>query len=693
MSTASAGASEIEAQLEANTSSQAAAIAAGDRLRREGGMGQAVDAYLSAALEIEIPSSALCLRLARCYRALDEPVDALKWAAAVTDAGDDFAAWHSAAALLKGYSASPALSRFRQTRAAVLGSYTTAQLTPFLQLAALRRGIALEVHEGSFGQYRQEILDAGSPTYALDPDFVVLAVHEGEVALPDHSDSPATDIQTELRRWTGLWEAVARRSAARVVQHNFAIPPEVPLGHLTTRLPGSRYRMTQALNQRLGDEAGTSVSLVDCERLASYIGKQRWFDPRYWHHAKQAVSLEALPLLARHTAAVLAAELGLTRKCLVLDLDNTLWGGVIGEDGVAGIRLGSTAEGEAFVAFQEYVVRLKDRGIILAVCSKNNDADAREPFGSHPDMRLRLEDIPAFVANWESKADGIRTIAKTLNIGLDAVAFADDNPVERQVIRRMLPEVDVVPLPTDPALYTRALSEYSGFEAGSFTPEDRERAAQYRARAEIVRMEDSADSLEEFHRSLRMEAVIAPFNEFDLPRIAQLLGKSNQFNLTTRRHGAPQLRRFMEDPDCVHFSMRLRDCFADHGLVSLMIALRHDEALEIDSWLMSCRVIGRTVEAEMLAYLCRRAAELDCTALVGTYVPTAKNMMVRDIYPRFGFDLVDETDGTTTWRYDLREKGMIRNQFIATVESAGGRSGAPATAAPPPEPPAPDGAT
>lgn len=659
----------------------AAALAAGDRLRKEGRLAGAVEAYLAAAAGTETPPAALCLRLARCYRALGEEAEVLRWAAAVIDAGDDFAAWHSAAALVRGCASAPPGAGLRSARLALLGSYTTAQLGPLLQLAALRRGVLLQVYESAYGQYRQELLDPGSGTYAFDPDFVVLAVHEGEVALPDHSDAPAEDVEDELRRWTGLWAAAARHSAARVVQHNFAIPPEVPLGHLAARLPGSRYRMTQVLNHRLGDEAGSTVSIVDCDRLASYVGKRRWFDARYWHHAKQAVALDALPLLARHTAAVLAADLGLSRKCLVLDLDNTLWGGVIGEDGLAGIRLGGDAVGEAFAAFQEYVSRLKDRGVILAVCSKNDEAVAREPFEKHPGMRLRLEDVPAFVANWESKAEGIRTIARTLNIGLDSVVFVDDNPVERQAIRRFLPQVDVVPLPADPAGYARCLSEYPGFEPASFTAEDRERAAQYRARARLARLEASVDSLDDFYRSLRMEAVIRPFDAFDLPRVAQLIGKSNQFNLTTRRHGTAQLQRFMADPECVHFSLRLRDCFADHGLVSLMIAFRRGEVLDIDTWLMSCRVIGRTVEAAMLGHLCRRAAELGCTTLRGTYVPTVKNAMVKDVFARFGFDLLEDAGGTTTWSYDLRARGALGNGFITVVEP-GSEAALPGTGVP-----------
>ena len=341
--------------------------------------------------------------------------------------------------------------------------------------------------------------------------------------------------------------------------------------------------------------------------------------------AKQAVALDALPLLARHTAAVLAAWLGLSRKCLVLDLDNTLWGGVIGEDGLAGIELGAGVAGEAFVAFQGYLLDLKERGVILAVVSKNNEADAREPFEHHPDMAITLDDIAVFVANWEDKPTNLRRIAETLNIGLDALVLVDDNPAERQIVRQLVPEVDVVVLPPNPSGYVRALSEYLDFEPGTFTREDRNRAAQYRARAQALALERSASSIEDFYRSLRMRATIAPFDELHLARIVQLIGKTNQFNLTTRRHDVAAVRRMMADEEVVHLYLKLADRFADHGLVALLIARRDGDALDIDTWLMSCRVIGRTVEHAMVGSLCRRARELGCSPLRGTYVPSAKN--------------------------------------------------------------------
>jgi FkbH-like protein len=292
-------------------------------------------------------------------------------------------------------------------------------------------------------------------------------------------------------------------------------------------------------------------------------------------------------------------------------------------------------------------------------------------------MRIRLDDIALFIANWQSKVDNIRLIAKTLNIGLDSLVFVDDNPAEREAVRQLVPEVDVIPLPPDPTQYTRTLSQYLLFETNVFTPEDTQRTNQYQARARIAALEASAGSIADFYRSLQMQAIVAPFDELHLPRIVQLIGKTNQFNLTTRRHGRPQLQAFLGNPDCVHFYLRLRDRFTDHGLVSVMIALRQSDLLDIDTWLMSCRVIGRTVETMMLAYLCQRAEQLGCTSIRGTYIPTAQNGMVKDVFARFGFDLLAGSGDVFIWHYDLRTRGPITNEFIAAVESWEAYDGAP----------------
>jgi FkbH-like protein len=635
----------------------------GDELRRAGRLELAIDRYLAAAQAEEVPRAGICLRLAQCYERIGHLAAASQWAIATTDGGDDFPAWHGAASVLaRCATATPPAAR--SAKLAILSSYTTTQFEPLLVLIARRFGITLELYTGAYGQYNQEIRDRESGLYRFDPDFVLLAVHERDLALPEISTSPTEDIETELRRWTSLWDDVAARSKARVIQFNFAQPGEAPFGHLGARLAGSRYMMTTAVNARLGAEAGPATLIVDCERLSGLLGKDHWFDPRYWFLARQAVALNALPLLARHTASVLAAALGLSKKCLVLDLDNTLWGGVIGEDGLSGITLGEGVDGEAFVAFQEYLLRLKRKGVMLAVCSKNNENDVRQCFEQHPEMRIKLDDLATFVANWQSKADNLRKIATALGIGLDALVFIDDNPVERAAVRQALPQVDVIPLPSDPAKYVRALSSYVLLEIESYTAEDTRRDDHYRHRQQVSSLEAATASIEDFYCSLQMRAEVSPFTEIDLPRIVQLLGKTNQFNLTSRRHSFAQVRDFIRDPRSVHFSLRLRDRFGDHGLVSLLIAQRDGEELNIDTFLMSCRVIGRTVEATMLQELCRRAVDLGCRRLRGVYIATAKNSLVADLFSRFEFELENERPGTSAWIYDLQFKPPISNEFV-----------------------------
>ena len=643
-------------------------VARGDELRRDGDLLAAAEAY-AAAFDVEQPSSAVCLRLARTYEQLGERGEAARWALEVADTDGDFAAWQAAAATLQRC-ASDSRAPLRTAKLAVLGSHTTTQLVPMIRLAARRLDVDLDVYEADYAQYRQEILDERSGLYRFAPDFVLLAVHHDELGLPDFSSSPERDVENEVDRWTSLWRMTGDRMPTTVVQTTFALPPEEPLGHLAARLPGARRTMAHAVNARLGQEAARStnpVLLLDAERLSGLIGKDRWFDPRFWHLAKNAVAPDAMPLLARHCAALVAAALGLSKKCVVLDLDNTIWGGVVGEDGLAGIRIGEGVDGEAYAAFQDYLLALKRKGVLLAVCSKNNERDAREPFERHPDMRLRLDDLAAFVADWRPKPEQTAAVAEALSIGLNAIVYVDDNPAEREVMRQLLPEVDVVALPPDPSYYTRALASYLPLETVSLTEEDARRTEQYRARAEAADLETGTASLEDFYTSLGMQALIKPFDELDLRRVAQLVAKTNQFNLTTRRHSEAQLRQLASDPACVTLSLRLRDRFADHGLVGVAIAFVEGEVLDIDTLLLSCRVIGRTAEAAVLNRLCHEAAARGLRRLTGSYAPTAKNMPAADAYERLGFELAERhEDGASLWVYDLERHGPVANEFIDT---------------------------
>ena len=345
--------------------------------------------------------------------------------------------------------------------------------------------------------------------------------------------------------------------------------------------------------------------------------------------------------------------MGLAKKCLVLDLDNTLWGGVIGDDGLGGIRLGQgDGEGEAFLAFQRYAKTLKDRGIILAVCSKNTEAIAKEVFQKHPEMVLRLDDISCFVANWNDKAANLRGIARALNIGLSSLVFADDNPAERALVRQFVPEVAVPELPHDPADYIQAIERHRYFQITSLGREDLQRAEYYRANAERQQALGGSENVEQFLESLQMVARIAPVDEVSLERTAQLINKSNQFNLTTRRRTAAEVMALLDDPAWFTCAVSLRDRFGDNGLVSVLLAKVEDDALVIDTWLMSCRVLKRDVEAMLYNHLCRWALQRGVRRIRGQYIPTAKNGIVKDHYASLGFVQSGEAaDGTTSWEF------------------------------------------
>lgn len=628
----------------------------------------ALEQLAAAAAGGELATAAECARLAKGFAQLGEAEQALFWATRVVDCGADFRAWQSAAAVLRRVADLPPPRR--SVRVAVLGSYTTTEFVRLLPLACRRLGVAVEVYEAGFNQYRQEVLDPRSGLYTFEPDVVLLLTHDGELQLPGYSAAPQDDVRVELERWTGLWQTFRERSGARLMQTNFATPAQQPWGHLAARLSGSRQSMTAELNRRLGAAAGSDVSIVDCEQLSAGIGKSQWSDPKYWYLAKHAVALGVLPHLVRSTAAIIAADLGLSSKCIVLDLDNTLWGGVIGEDGLHGIQLGQGPDGEAFVDFQRYLLSLKQKGLILAVCSKNNEADARLPFREHPDMQIKLDDIALFVANWHPKPDNLRHIAGSLNLGLEALLFIDDNPAERAAVRSLVPEVEVITMPADASQYVSAVANHPRLETAWYTPEDAQRTQQYQARTQVDALRTGADSLEDFYRGLQMTATVAPFDTLNLPRIVQLIGKTNQFNLTTRRYSTAHVQQLMADPDCVHLYCRLRDRFADHGLVGLLIARRMDSCLEIDTWLMSCRVIGRTVERMLLAELSDRAVRMGCSTLRGTFIPTEKNGLVRDLYTQLGFSLVEDSETLRRWTYDLEQGGPLSNEFIRVISAA-----------------------
>ncbi len=552
-------------------------------------------------------------------------------------------------------------------RLAIVGSSTVEHLLPSIRVAALRRKVMVDVYIAPYGLYRQEILNPSSDLYQFVPDVVLMALGADalSVQLPLHSPMSVVQdsVQQQVEEWEHLWIVLSEQCSATIIQHLLVLPPETLFGQYDALLPASRNNILSEANSVLRKKARQrNVLLLDVDALASTIGKNNWCDPSLWHHAKQEISPAFAPLYGDAVSGLLAALRGLSYKCLVLDLDNTLWGGVIGDDGLEGIEIGQgNATGEAFLAFQNYVKSLKERGIILAVCSKNNEDNALEPFKLHPEMVLKQDDISCFVANWDDKATNIRQIASQLNIGLDSLVFFDDNPVERGIVRQYVPEIAVVEVPEDPANYVRCLASTGYFDAVSFSADDQVRTEQYIANRQRQTLKDTAHTIDSFLETLKMEMIVSPFEKLSIPRITQLINKSNQFNLTTRRYTQVQVEEMASDPTILDFQIRLSDKFGDNGLISVVIGKPSPDdpqSLHLDTWLMSCRVLGRQVEHEVLNSIAERAQKCGFNVLVGEYIKTAKNDMVKDLYERLGFTRIHEDSGNadhSLWYLALAE--------------------------------------
>jgi FkbH-like protein len=629
----------------------------------------AAEAFEAAAELVERPGPELMLKLARAQLEAGRPGAAAAALFGIVDAGAGFRIWAAAAALLPRCPDESWPGVRYRLRAGLVGTWTTDTFAPLIRLAAARHGIALAIEQPPFGQYFNATLDPGSALLAAVPEVLVLAPDHRALGFRAFSDTPAEDVAAELDRWSGVWEAVRRAAQPVIVQLGFAAPSADPLGHHGAGVPGARRSMTLSLDAGLAARAAAAdVGFVDTARLAARAGEAAWFDPRGWYMAKIPFGPAALPELARHTAAVIAARLGLSRRALVLDLDNTLWGGVIGDDGVGGIVLGQGAEGEAYLDFQAALKELMGRGIVLAVASKNDPEVARRPFLEHPEMILKLDDIAAFAASWGPKSESLRTIAAELGLGLSSLVFLDDNPYERAEVRRALPEVDVPLLPEEPVGFRAALEAYPYLEPAGFTDADRARAEQYRARARAEAVRVSSGSLAEYQASLGMVARVGPVDAVNIARVVQLINKTNQFNLTTRRRNRAELEAFLAAPGAEGFWVRLADKFADHGLIAVALAARRGAALEIDTLLMSCRVLGRGVEALVLAELAARAAAAGCDRLEGAYVPSGRNGMVADLYRRLGMaETARGADGSSRW---AAAPGAIAAATNITVERA-----------------------
>lgn len=555
---------------------------------------------------------------------------------------------------------------YRQSRIAVLSSSTADHLLPGIRVAQLRRNDLTRVYLCQYAQYHQELLDRDSGLHDFSPDFVLFSLSAKEVlsgisiaATRDEADRHISGCVDDL---VALWTKAQRSLNATVIQQTFLNTGEPVFGSYDRLLPAAPTHLVRAVNEAVAAKAAENdVLILDMERAAESHGLDFWFDITKWLHAKIELSPPAVPMFGELLARIVSACNGLSRKCLVLDLDNTLWGGVVGDDGIDQIVLGEgSGLGEAFLAFQRYVRRLGERGILLAVCSKNDEATAESVFSQHPEMQLGHSDFSAFIANWDDKATNLQRIAEQLNIGIDSLVFVDDNPAERARIRQSLPMVAVPELPDDPAHFVSCLSGAGYFEAVSFTADDANRRKQYAENASRQALQSASESLDDFLKSLDMVVTSGPFRSIDLQRITQLVNKTNQFNTTTRRRSLEELRSIGAEPTNLTLQFRLADRFGDNGLVSAVIlrpAKDEPRTMDIDSWVMSCRVFGRELEAEIMNCIVAAARSRTISHLTASYIPTKRNAVIKELYPRLGFAPGTTVDsdlcGQTRWTLDL----------------------------------------
>ncbi len=567
----------------------------------------------------------------------------------------------------------------RIVRLAVIGSSTLEPLAACIDIKVRLLGLHVDTFVGGFNTYRQEALNPSSSLYSHNPDVVILAIDAWSLLDQDflssfprmNTEDRETLVDNITNEVLNVAQALEQNSSALVLVNNFLIPVFTPLGIVDSKQVLGLREFFQQANARLIDALRTTdrIHVVDLDAIASDFGKSRLVDWNTFYRGSVSFSADFMPFLADEYVRYVRALKGLSKKCIVLDLDNTLWGGIIGEDGLEGIKLGTTSPGIEYLEFQRTLLSLYNRGIILAVNSKNNFDDAIKVLREHPYQVLREEHFAALRINWQNKAQNMIELAQEINIGLDSMVFIDDNPVERAQVRQALPEVLVVEMPENPRLYRATIERLNVFDVLTLTKEDLARGEMYVGRRKRAELERKAASLEDFLRTLELKVHVQEVSDFNMPRVVQMIGKTNQFNLTTKRYTHAEVQGFRDSEDWVVYSMSVTDRFGDEGIVGVAIIKRDADTWRIDSFLMSCRVIGRSVETAFLAKIINDARSAGAKRVIGEYIPTKKNPPASDFYERHGFVKSKETsDGATEWTLDLEEKMVDVPEWIELTE-------------------------
>ena len=555
-------------------------------------------------------------------------------------------------------------------KVALTGDTATQFLATAIRGTGAERGYQIDLFEAEYNQVERQFLDPSSELYQTDADFIVLFQSTHKLGEKHSLLSPSQQESLAEERLAFVASVCENPMLAskKIICLNYPEIEDTVFGSYATKVTSSFTYQVRKLNMGLMDLSQRYANLFICDiaGLQNKLGRDMMFAPNVYVSTEMVLSIDALPYVASRVMDIICAIKGQFKKCLILDLDNTVWGGVIGDDGLEGIQLGhGLGIGKAFTEFQMWVKKLKQRGVIICVASKNNEETAKEPFEKHPDMVLKLEDIAVFQANWETKVDNIRTIQRILNIGFDSMVFLDDNPFERNIVRENIPGITVPELPQDPGEYLEYLYSLNLFETASYSQADKDRTKQYQVEAQRVSLQKTFSNEADFLKSLDMTSVVSGFNKFNTPRVAQLSQRSNQFNLRTVRYTEADIEALGKDPDVIDLSFTLEDKFGDNGLIAVIIMKKQDEeTLFIDTWFMSCRVLKRGMEDFTLNTMVEAAREKGYKRIVGEYLPTPKNKMVENHYPSLGFQ---KLEGTPTAQYVLDvEQYQPRENYIKT---------------------------
>jgi FkbH-like protein len=537
-------------------------------------------------------------------------------------------------------------SNLRKVKVALLGDSATQLLVKALKGYGYEVGYNFDIFEADYDQIEMQTYDSESELYEFKAEYVII-YHSSEKLLKkfyklDNNDKTSF-ANRHIEEVSSLYRAITNKSKCKVIYFNLVETDDSVFGNYANKTSSSFLYQVRKINFELMNlsQQHKNLFINDIASLHNTLGAAFCTDPKIYVTTDLIFSLDFLPIIAKNITDIILSVAGTMKKCVILDLDNTLWGGIIGDDGMENIQIGELGIGKAFTALQMWLKQLKQRGIILAVCSKNDETIAKEPFEKHPDMILKLSDIAVFVANWDNKVQNINYIQSILNIGFDSMVFLDDNPFERNMVKTHIPDITVPDLPEDPAEYLTYLRSCNLFETASFTPEDEQRTQQYQEEAQRAVVQKQCINEDEFLSSLNMHSVVKPFDKFTIPRVSQLTQRSNQFNLRTVRYTEEEISAISNSDEYLTLDFTLEDKYGDYGLISVIILKKQSDALFIDTWIMSCRVLKRGMEKFVLNMIVQQASKIGVKEIIGEYIPTAKNGMIKEHYHELGFTKCD----------------------------------------------------